>query len=46
MLRLEIELPPFASVAARVWASRGNLMSYDAWYAALAEALGLPAGDA
>ena len=45
LLRLDIELFPFAPFGDRVWALRSNLTSYDAWYVALAEALGLPAGD-
>ena len=40
LLRLELELFPFAPFANRVWALRNNLTSYDAWYVALAEALG------
>ena len=39
LLRLDLELFPFAPYAARVWALRANLTSYDAWYVALAEAL-------
>ena len=39
LLRLDIELFPFTPFAERVWALRGNLTSYDAWYVALAEAL-------
>ena len=46
LLRLDMELFPFSPFAERVWALRSNLTSYDAWYVALAEALGLPAGDA
>ncbi len=42
LLRLNIELFPFGPFAARVWDLRGNLTSYDAWYVALAEALGCP----
>ena len=42
LLRLEIELFPFAPFAERIWALRGNLTSYDAWYVALAEALDCP----
>ena len=42
LLRLDIELFPFAPFAERVWALRGNLTSYDAWYVALAEALDCP----
>lgn len=42
LLRLDLELFPFAPFAERVWALRGNLTSYDAWCVALAEALGCP----
>ena len=42
LLRLDLELFPFAPFAHRVWALRGNLTSYDAWYVALAEALACP----
>ena len=42
LLRLDLELFPFAPFADRVWALRSNLTSYDAWYVALAEAFGCP----
>ncbi len=42
LLRLELDLFPFAPFADRVWALRSNLTAYDAWYVALAEALGCP----
>ena len=42
LLRLDLDLFPFAPFADRVWALRGNLTSYDAWYVALAEALECP----
>ncbi len=42
LLRLDIILFPFAPFAERAWALRNNLTSYDAWYAALAEALDCP----
>ena len=42
LLRLDIELFPFAPFAERVWTLRGNLTSYDAWYVAVAEALDCP----
>ena len=42
LLRLEIFLYPFAPLADRIWELRSNLTSYDAWYVALAEALGCP----
>ena len=42
LLRLDLALFPFAPFGERVWALRSNLSSYDAWYVALAEALGCP----
>lgn len=42
LLRLDLELFPFAPFAERVWALRRNLTSYDAWYVALAETLDCP----
>ena len=42
LVQLDIELFPFAPFAERVWELRGNLTCYDAWYVALAEALGGP----
>ena len=42
LLRLEMDLFPFMPFAGRVWALRGNLTCYDAWYVALAEALDCP----
>ena len=42
LLRLDLELFPFAPYAERVWELRGNLTCYDAWYVALAEALDCP----
>ena len=42
LLRLDMELFPFALFAERMWALRGNLTIYDAWYVALAEALDCP----
>ena len=42
LLRLDLELFPFAPFAERVWALRANLTSYDAWYVALAERLACP----
>ena len=42
LLRLEVELFPFAPFADRVWGLRSNLTCYDAWYVALAEAFGCP----
>ena len=40
LLRFDIELFPFAPFGNRVWELRANLTSYDAWYVAVAEALG------
>ena len=42
LLRLNLELFPFAPFADRVWALRHNMTSHDAWYVALAEALDCP----
>ncbi len=42
LLRLDMEVYPFAPLANRVWELRANLTSYDAWYVALAEVLQLP----
>ena len=42
LLRLDIEMFPFAPFSDRVWALRSNLTSYDAWYVALAEYFDCP----
>ena len=42
LMRLDLELLPFAPFADRVWELRGNLTSYDAWYVAVAEAFECP----
>ena len=42
LLRLGLELYPFAPFAGRVWELRANLTAYDAWYIALAEVLDWP----
>lgn len=42
LLRLDVNLFPFAACADRVWALRNCLTSYDAWYVALAELLDCP----
>lgn len=42
LLRLDVELFPFAPFANRIWELRGNLTCYDAWYVALAEAFECP----
>jgi len=39
---LPVELFPFAPFAARVWVLRDNVTAYDAWYVAVAEAVGAP----
>lgn len=36
---LPIDLFPYGPFADRVWALRGNVVAYDAWYVALAETL-------
>ena len=42
LLRLNLDLFPFAPFADRIWALRSNVTSYDAWYVAIAEALDYP----
>lgn len=42
LMRLELDLLPFAPFAERVWELRGSLTSYDAWYVAVAEAFEYP----
>jgi predicted nucleic acid-binding protein len=42
LLDLRVQLVPYELVADRVWALRGNVSSYDAWYVAVAELLGAP----
>ena len=42
LVRLDLTLFPFGPFADRIWELRNNLTSYDAWYVALAEALGCP----
>lgn len=42
LMRLELDLLPFAPFAERVWELRRNLTSYDAWYVAVAEAFEYP----
>jgi predicted nucleic acid-binding protein len=42
LMQLDIELFPFEPFAGRIWELRHNVTSYDAWYVAIAEALGLP----
>ncbi len=40
LLQVDIELFAYEPFAARIWALRDNVSSYDAWYVAVAEALG------
>jgi predicted nucleic acid-binding protein len=42
LMQLDLELFAFEPFADRVWALRHSVTSYDAWYVAVAEALGLP----
>ena len=42
LLDLRVELFPYAPFASRVWELRENVTCYDAWYVAIAEALGAP----
>ena len=42
LMQLNLELFPFDPFADRIWALRHTVTSYDAWYVALAEVLGLP----
>lgn len=39
---LDLDLFPYEPFAPRIWALCENLTSYDAWYVAVAEALGCP----
>jgi predicted nucleic acid-binding protein len=40
LLALRVDLFPYEPFAPRVWELRENITAYDAWYVALAEALG------
>jgi len=42
LMQLDIDSFSFEPFADRIWELRHNVMSYDAWYVALAEALKLP----
>ena len=42
LVRLRVELFPYAPFAARVWQLRENVTAYDAWYVAVAERLDAP----
>ncbi len=42
LLRLRIDLVPYAAVGDRVWGLRGSVTAYDACYVAVAESLDAP----
>ena len=42
IMGLDLQLFPFAPFAERLWALRHNLSCQDAWYVAIAEAIGCP----
>ncbi len=42
LVDLPVDLYPYEPFAGRVWELRGSLTAYDAWYVALAEAVGGP----
>lgn len=42
LTRLPVRLVPYEPVATRVWELRSNLTLHDAWYVAVAEAIGAP----
>jgi predicted nucleic acid-binding protein len=42
LMQLNMELFPFDPFADRIWELRHTVTSYDAWYVAVAEVLGLP----
>ena len=42
LMQLDMELLSFDPFAERIWNLRYTVTSYDAWYVAVAEALGLP----
>jgi predicted nucleic acid-binding protein len=42
LMQLDMELFSFDPFADRIWELRHTVTSYDAWYVAVAEALGLP----
>jgi len=42
LMQLDIELFSFDPFSDRIWELRHTVTSYDAWYVAVAEALGLP----
>ncbi|MDB6083024.1 MAG: type toxin-antitoxin system VapC family toxin [Gammaproteobacteria bacterium] len=42
LMQIDLDLFSFEPFAGRIWELRHNVTSYDAWYIAGAEALGLP----
>ena len=42
LMQLDLDLLPFEPFAERVWQLRHTVTSHDAWYVAIAEALGSP----
>jgi predicted nucleic acid-binding protein len=42
LIGLRVDFYPYEPLASRVWQLRDNLTTYDGWYVALAEALGVP----
>ncbi len=42
LLDLRVEMFPYGPFATRAWELRHNVTCYDAWYVAIAEALGVP----
>jgi predicted nucleic acid-binding protein len=42
LMQLDLDLFSFEPFAERIWELRHNVTCYDAWYVAIAEALGLP----
>ena len=42
LMQLDLDVYSFEPFAERIWELRHTVTSYDAWYVALAEALGLP----
>jgi predicted nucleic acid-binding protein len=42
LMQLDLDLCSFEPFAERIWELRHNVTCYDAWYVAIAEALGLP----
>ena len=42
LVRLDVALVPYETVASRVWELRATVRPYDAWYVAIAETFALP----